>query len=172
MKPFTAILLFSLCFAVIAAVILFFYLRSRKKADPISPPAPRTAQLQDELSDFSIKFSEKLERFRKDMLAYHLERLAWKNHLSLETLERNREKYGKVLLQPSFFIYEELSQHNLSEDDLENVERKWLQEHGYPVPNGNLKAGIEHRVSEEVHKEAIEITASVMPDGEKVVDFQ
>ena len=171
MNSTTIIILLLLFFLGIAAV-LFFIFRKRKKNDP-HPTVPSLPEQENQkhLSDFRTVFLDKIGCFQKDMLAYHLERLVWKNHLPTKTIEEIREKYGKVLLQPSFLIYSELNRHNLSADDLRLIEKEWFQKHDRPLPADKPEEEIEKIVFEEEHKKAIEILAQFMPDGEKCIDY-
>ena len=173
--------------AVLAGAFLFYHLQKKQSGKPgkkngsrIPSPAPGKAtsgnkpnvdRSRADISEFKKVFADKLEAFRKDMLAYQLERLVWKNQLSAETIEKIRAEYGKVLLQPSFYIFKELNQHHLEEADLNALEQEWLQKRGYPVPADKLKETIEQRIFEEEHKKALEIVAGIMPEGKSVIDY-
>ena len=125
-----------------------------------------------DVSGFKSFFDNKIESFRKDMLAYQLERLVWKNHLSAAAIKKIREEYGKVLLQPSFFIlFEEIHHYHLEEEHLIALEREWLQKRGYPVPEDKLKEELERRIFDEEHQKAIQTVKELMPDGQSFVDF-
>ena len=124
-----------------------------------------------DLAEFRSVFADKVEAFRKDMLAYQLERLVWKNEFPIATIEKIRTDYGKVLLQPSLYIYEDLNRLHLLEDDLVTVEREWFQKRGSSVPAGELKEEIEKIIFEEEHAKAVHIAKQAMPNGKEFVDY-
>ena len=189
MKAFSSesgTILLAVC-AVLACAFLFCFCHKRhsgkggKKNDSTTPSPlqkkrglnsnPEGDRSSSDLAAFRIVFANRIEAFRKDMLAYHLERLAGKNHLSFDMIEKIRADYGKVLLQPSLYIYQELTQHHLEENDLVALEQEWLQERGYPVPADNLKDEIEKVIFTEEHKKAVQIAMRIMPDKNDFKDY-
>ena len=179
-KPFV----YGLCFVLAASALYLCFQKSRtskrgkRKGSRLllSQKALSKGSSADDshasnLSEFKKIFMDKVEAFRKDMLAYQLERLVWRNDLPVDTIEKIRADYGKVLLQPSLFVYEELKRHHLLEEDLVAIEREWLQKRGYPVPEDKLKEELEQRIFDEEHQKAIQTVKELMPDGQSFVDF-
>lgn len=112
-----------LIIALIIVSLAFFLYRKKKQKQNVLIEDKNIKQ-----EEIQIWFNEQVNEFEKQCIAYGIEIESDRQEISIYVKEELREKYGKVLLEPSLLVYDSYnSKFGFDYECLEKAINSWLE---------------------------------------------